>query len=350
MAMHRMRIICRLAGCCMTLFFLLVMHACAPGEGSSEAAYTPEPAQETPAPQALIWEIQAATPAPALQPVPTPEPTPTPTPTPRPVYDDELDSGKYDGFYAKTVFFGDSIMGSFSNYGASHKVDGKFLGGARVIYKVGLSVRLSLKSKVSLRGKEVYVTDAVNTLGADRVVIMLGVNDYAGKYHDATLGHYSVLIDALQEKCPGTEIVIEALLPVTRSFCSKNKINIHSWNAFNPKLKTLCEQKGVGYLDFSDSLKTEEGFLDKGLSRDNQFHLNTEGNDFYLRAVRLYAMLRTEDNVLYAGETPIDILLPASDTVISQMTDADTSSDTSTEMTVDKEPDAPANETAGTSD
>lgn len=308
--MHRVRFVRQVKVYCFAMI-PLVCTACVPQTAPVAATEAPAIVTATPAPQVITVEVQPATPVPTLQPTPSPEPTPSPTPEPKYVTDMELDSGNYDGFYADTVFFGDSIMGSFSNYGASHKVDDQFLGGARILYKVGLSARLALKSKISFRGKEVYVTDAIKSIGAERIVIMLGVNDYAGKYHDATLEHFSNLIDALREKCPGTEIVIEALLPVTRAFCSENKINIANWNAFNPKLRELCEQKGVGFLDFSEYLKTDEGFLDKGLSRDNQFHLNTEGNDIYLRALRLYAMMRTETDAIYTGETPIDILLPA---------------------------------------
>lgn len=229
---------------------------------------------------------------------------------PRLVSDAELDAGAYDSLYANTIFYGDSLARSFSNYGFTHKVNGQFLGGARFIYKVGLSARYSLEMPLLFRGKNMRIIDIIKAVEADRIVVLLGVNDMAGKYPKETLDHFSDLIDAVHTESPGTEVVIEAVTPLTRPFCVKRRVSIDKWNDFNIGLRLLCEEKGVGFIDFTENLKTEEGYLAKAYSGDNKFHLSALGNDVYLRAVRIYAMLRTEENAVYAGDTLIDILLP----------------------------------------
>ena len=231
-------------------------------------------------------------------------------PAARLISDEEIDSGKYDPFYANTLFFGDSLIKSFNNYGYTHKVDGKFLGGATFVFKVGIPVRFSLTSWLSFRGNNVRIMDIVNMLEIDRIVIFLGVNDNAGIYHAATLGHFSDLIDAIHEAKPDVEIVILALIPLAQSYCKKCGYSIDKWNSFNVGLRKLCVEKGVGYLDFTGSLKNDNGYLDKSMCGDNKYHLTAKGNDVFLRSVRVYAMLRTEENAAYAGETLLDIVLP----------------------------------------
>ncbi len=239
--------------------------------------------------------------APTVEPTATPDPTwtpspqatPTPSPTLEPVTDEMLDSGRFDAYFDDAVFLGDSITQSLRNYCiAQRRDDADFMGNAQFLAAVSMSVRLASSDSRTLlqyRGNAVSVTEGLLKMGAGQVFIMLGVNDYAGKYPDATLAYFDTLIDAIQEKCEGIEIVIQSVTPVTKRFCQERRITIEEWNGFNVLLEQLCEEKGVQFLSFAELLMDAEGYLADDMTGDGMFHLTPAANAVWIRALRQFA-------------------------------------------------------------
>ena len=64
---------------------------------------------------------------------------------------------------------------------------------------------------------------------------------------------------------------------------------IDKWNGFNDTVEAICESYGVTFLRFGEALMDEEGYLPDALSSDNEYHLSGEGEDIWVRALRLYA-------------------------------------------------------------
>lgn len=232
-------------------------------------------------------------PAPTAEPTPTPVPTPTPSPTLEPVTDEMLDSGRFDAYFDDAVFVGDSITESLRNSCiALQRDDEDFMGNAQFLAAVSMSVRMASSDSRTLfqyRGNAVSVTEGLLKMGAGQVFIMLGVNDYAGKYPDATLAYFDTLIDAIQEKCEGIEIVIQSVTPVTKRFCQERRITIEEWNGFNVLLEQLCEEKGVQFLSFAELLMDAEGYLADDMTGDGMFHLTPAANAVWIRALRQFA-------------------------------------------------------------
>ena len=232
-------------------------------------------------------------PAPTAEPTPTPVPTPTPSPTLEPVTDEMLDSGRFDAYFDDAVFVGDSITESLRNYCiAQQRDDEDFMGNAQFLAAVSMSVRMASSDSRTLlqyRGNAVSVTEGLLKMGAGQVFIMLGVNDYAGKYPDATLAYFDTLIDAIQEKCERIEIVIQSVTPVTKRFCQERQITIEEWNGFNVLLEPLCEEKGVQFLSFAELLMDAEGYLADDMTGDGMFHLTPAANAVWIRALRQFA-------------------------------------------------------------
>lgn len=232
-------------------------------------------------------------PAPTAEPTPTPVPTPTPSPTLEPVTDEMLDSGRFDAYFDDAVFVGDSITESLRNSCiALQRDDEDFMGNAQFLAAVSMSVRMASSDSRTLlqyRGNAVSVTEGLLKMGAGRVFIMLGVNDYAGKYPDATLAYFDTLIDAIQEKCEGIEIVIQSVTPVTKRFCQERQITIEEWNGFNVLLEQLCEEKGVQFLSFAELLMDAEGYLADDMTGDGMFHLTPAANALWIHALRQFA-------------------------------------------------------------
>ena len=260
------------------------------------AAKTSQPEGHTP-----LATMPMPTTAPTVEPTATPDPTwtpspqatPTPSPTLEPVTDEMLDSGRFDAYFDDAVFVGDSITESLRNSCiALQRDDEDFMGNAQFLAAVSMSVRMASSDSRTLlqyRGNAVSVTEGLLKMGAGRVFIMLGVNDYAGKYPDATLAYFDTLIDAIQEKCEGIEIVIQSVTPVTKRFCQERQITIEEWNGFNVLLEQLCEEKGVQFLSFAELLMDAEGYLADDMTGDGMFHLTPAANALWIHALRLFA-------------------------------------------------------------
>lgn len=260
------------------------------------AAKTSQPEGHTP-----LATMPMPTTAPTVEPTATPDPTwtpspqatPTPSPTLEPVTDEMLDSGRFDAYFDDAVFVGDSITESLRNSCiALQRDDEDFMGNAQFLAAVSMSVRMASSDSRTLlqyRGNAVSVTEGLLKMGAGRVFIMLGVNDYAGKYPDATLAYFDTLIDAIQEKCEGIEIVIQSVTPVTKRFCQERQITIEEWNGFNVLLEQLCEEKGVQFLSFAELLMDAEGYLADDMTGDGMFHLTPAANALWIHALRQFA-------------------------------------------------------------
>ena len=292
---------------------------------SLETAAVQTAASETPAPIVNSVTVTAApttthapapTPTPTLAPTaapteaPTPIPTQTPEPTPEPITEERLASGEFDRYFDDAVFIGDSLTRSFSNYTRLRRErEEHFLGTAQFLGTVSMSVKNASADRASsdgitfyYRGKAVSVTEGINRMEAKKAFIMLGLNDIGSRTWESVEGYFNKLIDTIQEKCPDTEIVMQGILPVTEQYLKNNGHTAERWNSFNEILARICEEQGVDFLDFSKEVMTESGALREDYSSDKLFHLNEDGEQVWIRALRLYAAKKMYPDAALSGE------------------------------------------------
>ena len=98
------------------------------------------------------------------------------------------------------------------------------------------------------------------------------------------------MIDAIQQKCKGTEIVVQGVLPVSEEFCRQRHVSVEDWNGFNLLLEQLCVDKGVRYFSFAEQMMDENGYLSADLTSDGMCHINTEGTAIWVKALRRFAV------------------------------------------------------------
>ena len=207
-----------------------------------------------------------------------------------------LDEGRYDSFFDDALFIGDSLTRSLSNYVRGIRVKNPdFLGKAQFMGTVSMSVKNASTNKAypgaitfEYRGKAISVTDGIKATEAKKAFIMLGLNDIGFRKWDDVEKYFATLIEVIQTECPDTQIVIFGVLPVTEHYCKSNKIKIDHWNSFNEVLKGVCDAHEVTFLDFSEQMMNERGYL-KTAYANGDFHLKEAGEDVWIRAVRAYA-------------------------------------------------------------
>ncbi len=215
-----------------------------------------------------------ATPAPS----PTPLPTPTPTLTPN-------DSPWFD----HSALLGDSVSDGLRAYAEQKrkKDDPGFLGNMQFLTKVSYSLSYAsannTKKLVKYQGKSMRPEEALNAMGANKVFIMLGINDI---FHDEQENRtkYSKLIDNIRSKNPNIKIGIVAITPIVTegqysAFQNKRV------NEYNEYIKNLSNEKHCEYIDFNDQLRDKTGGLKESYSRDQFVHLRGAAFEIYAAAL-----------------------------------------------------------------
>lgn len=273
-------------------------------EVQPEPTPEPTPAEEPVEIVAVRTEAPKATdvPVPTEAPTeaPTPELTPEPTPEPERIDAARLDSGEFDSFFDDAVFVGDSITKSFRNYVTEqHEAGGQCLGDAKFLGVINMSALRAAQDRINndginfrYRGSAKPFSEAVRATEAKKVFILFGVNELVWCRWDDETRAFERLIELVRSVEPDAEIVIQALLPVTKRYCSGHEIEIGTWNSYNDVLREMCEKNGVAFLSFAEKLMDDDGYLNEAYSSDGQYHLNDRGNEIWIRALREYAARR----------------------------------------------------------
>lgn len=244
------------------------------------------PVQEDPV------EIPEHTPVPT--PTPTPSPTPTPVPTPSPTPVPEVGSAFYDAFFDDAVFVGDSITQGLQNYVIRERAnDPNLLGSARFAAAKSYGLDNACSKKVGthslkFKGDSWTLPDLILEMQAEKVFIMLGVNDWAGSAIDHCIGQYRTAIENVRELSPDVEIYVQSCTPITEDG-ERPKLNNENMDAFNAALILMCEELGVHYVDIATPLKGEDNCLVRQYSSDNYVHMSAEGASVWVDTLYAYA-------------------------------------------------------------
>lgn len=204
----------------------------------------------------------------------------------------------FDDYFDDAVFIGDSITWVFARYVSGvRKKDPSFLGDAKFLGTISMSARIASRDTknpngitFTFQGKPVSVTEGIQKIGAKKAFILLGLNDISVRSWTDVENYFVTLIDVIHTKCPDTKIILQGVLPITKSFCNERKIQIDHWNSFNETLERIAAENGVDYLFFGDQLMDENGYLRNDLASDHKYHLNETGEAIWVRAVRAYAV------------------------------------------------------------
>ena len=299
------------------LILLILLSGCiaptpqAPATAALAATERPT-AVSTPAPTPTA--IPTPTPEPTAAPTPEPTAAPTPAPTPAPITAARLDAGEFDAYFDDAVLIGDSLTWVLSNHvNRRRKTEPGYLGDAHFMGVVSMNVRNASSNRAydqgvtfRYRGRAVSIVEGIQAYGAKKVFILLGTNDIDSHPMEGMEEYFAKLIELLQRECPDVEIIVQSILPITRAYAKKIRVPIDKWNGFNDAVEEVCRRYGVTFLRFSQELMDEEGYLPETLSSDNEYHLSGEGEDIWVRALRLYAarQMYPDAEVALQGDRP----------------------------------------------
>ncbi len=178
-------------------------------------------------------------------------------------------------FFVKTVFIGDSVSLGLRNYVTKQRNSGlDCLGEAKFLCAGSMSYTNSLRKigeKDSIhpiyKGKEVTVEDGVKEMGAEKVFIMLGMNDFCAYPTETGINNAKTAIEKILEKSPEAVIYVQSVTPVIKDK-EYGKFNNEEIDKFNTQLASLCEEKDWFFIDISSILKDEDNCLKKEYCSD----------------------------------------------------------------------------------
>jgi lysophospholipase L1-like esterase len=112
-----------------------------------------------------------------------------------------------------------------------------------------------------------------------KLFILIGINDIArGIPDDVILRNYAHILDSVRLQSPRTRVIVQSLLPTNNSFRDfKNHQNKEERIAsVNQRLKQLCAERGLYYLDLHGAFVDPEGKLNRQYTNDG-LHLTGAG-------------------------------------------------------------------------
>ncbi len=112
-----------------------------------------------------------------------------------------------------------------------------------------------------------------------QIFIMIGVNDLAaGISQDTIFSRYERIIKRVKSSSPKTELFVQSVLPVNPEF-KKFSNHVNKTNQIielNKKLKKLCKNYKLSYIDLYSSFKIEGNKLNPKYTNDG-LHLTGKG-------------------------------------------------------------------------
>lgn len=112
-----------------------------------------------------------------------------------------------------------------------------------------------------------------------KIFILIGINDIArGIPDEVILRNYRRITDSFQLQTPSTKIYFQTILPANNDFTEfKDHQNKTDHVLFiNRKIKKLCDEKKLVYVNLYDAFLDAKGKLDKRYTNDG-LHLTGEG-------------------------------------------------------------------------
>ncbi len=173
--------------------------------------------------------------------------------------------------FDNTVFIGNSRFVPFKNYGLCKNV----------YAVVGLTVDTIFTKSAS--GNGVPVIDELYGKDFEKVILMLGDNECGWPNQDIFIERYAKVIDAIRQRIPDADIIIQAVLPISAEASAKNEFgcNNNAINSLNTKIKQLCADEEILFLEQPSCLKGADGTLLSGAASDG-IHLNKNYAEIWL--------------------------------------------------------------------
>ena len=173
-------------------------------------------------------------------------------------------------FGSNVAFIGNSRTQAFLMYtGLNDVID---------YTNVGLMVDTAITKKfiTNDEGEKITILEDLENRNIDTVYIMLGINELGWVYSSIFIKNYEELIDKIREVKSDCEIIIQSIIPVTKTKSDNDSIyNNKKISEYNALIKEMSDRKKIKFVNLVPVLADENGNLPENASPDG-VHLNKE--------------------------------------------------------------------------
>ncbi|MDY7007493.1 MAG: SGNH/GDSL hydrolase family protein [Cyanobacteriota bacterium] len=146
--------------------------------------------------------------------------------------------------------------------------------------------------------KRLYLFDSTRP---ETIFVMIGINDLIhGESDRVVLANQKRIISQLRSIHPGTQIVIQSILPHSGESATWEgrdyllQLPNSRIRRINRSLKALADAEGAFFLNLHPLFTDSQGFLRGELSTDG-LHLNENGYQIWSTAIQMYSKMRLEE-------------------------------------------------------
>ena len=202
------------------------------------------------------------------EPVDEPAEPPAEEPIEEPI--NNTNTGNKKEFGSNVAFIGDSRTQAFLMYAGLKDV--------KDYTNIGLMVDTAITKKfiTNSRGEKITILDDLAYSNIDTIYIMLGINELGWVYSSIFIQKYEELIDKIHEIKPNCEVIVQSIIPVTKTKSDNDAIyNNPKIVEYNKLIKEMADRKNIQYIDLVPVLADENCNLPEDASTDG-IHLNKE--------------------------------------------------------------------------
>jgi len=167
----------------------------------------------------------------------------------------------------QTVLLGDSITDFFNWYELFYDWSKK---SGQAVYNRGISGDTTDRLFERLE-------DNVLNINPKNLVLLIGTNDIGrGLPLEFSLNNMDSILKLVREKCPETNIILQAVYPINSNMRDKYEKRSNSKiDAMNKEFVKLSKKYGCHWLDLTNELSDKDGNLNESLSVDG-LHINVK--------------------------------------------------------------------------
>ena len=163
----------------------------------------------------------------------------------------------------KVAFIGDSrTQGLLMYTGLNDVIDYSYIG-------LMVDTAISKKFVKGKEGKKITILEDMQKRDLDTVYIMLGVNELGWSYSEVFVSKYKELIQKIKSVQPDCEIILQSIIPITKSRSdSDNIFNNKNINKYNKLIQQIAIDENVTFLNVGAALADKNGNLPEEASSD----------------------------------------------------------------------------------
>lgn len=166
-------------------------------------------------------------------------------------------------FNEKVAFIGDSrTQGLLMYTGLNDVIDYSYIG-------LMVDTAISKEFVKGKNGEKITILEDMQKRDLDTVYIMLGVNELGWSYSEVFVSKYKELIQKIKSVQPDCEIILQSIIPITKSRSdSDNIFNNKNINKYNKLIQQIAIDENVTFLNVGATLADKNGNLPEEASSD----------------------------------------------------------------------------------